>query len=514
MPRQGACLIAAVMLVTVTMPGRADAAQNPSIQVEGVIEQIQGGETVPGAVGPGAEATSLTQRPADHTDHEDTYVLRLDSGARVPLDPAVARDLPNGSTVRLTTVVPEAEAMRLASARRVDSSGKPVVVSRKDVVIAKRQPAPNGSALSRAVVSHGLAGGKALTARSVTILAKGTEGYRRATHQVHIVSVVPKGVNAAPVSGPTLRAQVAATSQYWSQQSDGGVTFSVAQVGASYTSAYRCGEDVFRFWNEAANRLRYREGANKHLVIVFPRAALASRCDYGLASVGSGVNAGGVALVSDTTWPVLAHEMGHNLGLGHAKVLRSRSQDVNLGSIPSGSRITDYGDPYDVMAASAPDRAGMLSTVQAANVGLMQAPALTEVRSGTRKVTLSPLSSMRGVRGVKATDPVTGEEYFVEYRTRSGLDARLYRNMAAGVRVLKTDPTEHESRGSVVMDATPSTSDADLAWGIPAAKTFTSRSGALRITVGAQSGTSATVTVAVSARHPAAGARSKGRTTR
>lgn len=487
-------LAAVVLLLT---GGFSAAAAHPGdayVQVEGVFERVQS-EAVP------ADAAVAPSGP-DHDSHPGEgvlHALRLDDGTRVALDGATMADVDTGSRVSVVAPVPQAVVETIGSGRPVtDEDGEQVNVPSRDIVVAKRIPADEGSSLSRAVLGSAVRTGRALRANSIKVLAAGEQGYTRGSHRVHIVSVVPRGVKASAAAAAQLRGQVASASRYWSDQSAGGVSFGVAQVGTSYTSAFKCGDDPFAFWNEAARRMNYNEGADKHLVIVFPRAALDAGCSYGLASIGSSPNSGGVVLVSDNSWPVLAHEIGHNLGLGHAKVNRSRLADVDLGGSTRG-HVEDYGDPYDVMAASAADRAGMLSTLQAANIGILQAPALAQAPTGTKAFTLAPLSSLRGLRGLKVVDPVTKEEYFVEYRTRTGRDALLYKNMAAGVRVLKADPTDYQSRASVVMDATPTGASNDHSWHIVPRGGFLSRSGNVRITVNSVAPGSASVTVTVGA---------------
>lgn len=79
--------------------------------------------------------------------------------------------------------------------------------------------------------------------------------------------------------------------------------------------------------------------------MAFPKEAAAAGCSYGLASMGQDIGSGGIASVSDVTWPVLAHEIGHNFVLAHAKSRRcSSATDVGLARVPSGCAVDEYGD--------------------------------------------------------------------------------------------------------------------------------------------------------------------------
>lgn len=424
-------------------------------------------------------------------DHEDsaelvnTTALRTDDGTFVPVTGGSVERLEGGTRVTVTAQVPQPV---VAAARAQSSTAAPdgsrVSLDRDDLREATgRAPAPATSQLSKATVAAAASSGTALRTTSARVAAAAPTTYTRGTHELTIAVVAPRGLAGATATEAQLKAQVANASAYWSQLSGGGITLRVARISPRYVSAFRCGDDVFAMWSEAAAKTGFVEGPNKHLVMSFPKEAARAGCPYGLASIGSGVNSGGVNIVSDTAWPVLAHEIGHNFGLGHAKALSCGRADANLASLPAGCRLVEYGYPWDVMAASAPDSAGMLSSAQAARVGLMSSADIVEVGDGSRTVDLKAMSSGTGVRAVRVRDPKSSAVYYVEYRVRTGRDLRLYQNVPNGVRVLQVDPTSWQQRGSVTLDATPTGKPADVTRQVPVGSTFRSFSGGVSVSV-------------------------------
>jgi len=326
-------------------------------------------------------------------------------------------------------------------------------------------------------------------------------------HQVYVALVLPAGLSAdTSLSEASARAMVARVSQFWSSQTGDKVSFVTAQVLPTYRSAYGCtGTDqaTYNMWQEALAMMPDAYGPGKHLVLVAPNGATAQGCYYGLGTIGTVEAEGNDVFVSGLNQSLLAHELGHNLGLYHSNSLRCNgTQDMPLAEFGfSGCQATEYDDLFDVMGYSGTSYGeGNLNAVHLDGMNLLpSAVRKIPANSGATTVRITPLSSNTDNRTLKITDP-SGANYFVEYRTNSGLDTVAGRNPwkpSWGVRVLRDDPDAPASAGSYELDATPtSLKSYDYNRSIPVGGTFTSASRKLTVRVAAQDPTGATLTIA------------------
>jgi hypothetical protein len=283
-----------------------------------------------------------------------------------------------------------------------------------------------------------------------------------ATDEVTVVMMIPAGGAAEP--GRTL-AQVEAAvntqvAPFWSAQTGGLVQIATAPGNdpAWIQSTVDC-SNPSALWSQAATAAGWSPGTGKHLLVYLPRNS--AGCAYGLAQVGSSLTAGGRLYVTDVAMSVIAHELGHNFGLGH-----SSGQQCDQGTESGSCRTEAYRDYYDVMGVSW-QQVGTLNAAQAVRLGLLGGGQQQTVSaSGTAATyTLSPLSGTTGVRGLKLVDP-SGVVYWLEYRTAAGQDAWLGTSgnrfgLQTGVLLHRAAPfptSAYYSDTSILLDATPSPS--------------------------------------------------------
>ncbi len=316
------------------------------------------------------------------------------------------------------------------------------------------------------------------------------------TNQVTVVMVAPRGgtpdgTELADVVD-TVNGDVAG---FWSEQTGGAVTVGVTAAHDWITTSAGCA-DPTALWDEAAARAGFRPGPGRHLLLyVTGEPRNLPGCSYALGQVGTGTASGGRLYVRDDLASLIAHELGHNFGLGHSSALQC--DGAVEGPVGDGScRTAAYRDLYDVMGASW-DRLGSLTAAQAHRLGVLPAAATRTAGPGTTTVTLAPLGGA-GVRALRFTD-ATGTDHWLEHRAAVGRDAWLagdnrYR-LDSGVLLHRSGAMPDTS---LLLDATPSAPrrwDADLQAALQPGVPVAVAGGEFTVTVGAVTPAGATVTV-------------------
>ncbi|MCW2684725.1 MAG: repeat-containing protein [Blastococcus sp.] len=276
---------------------------------------------------------------------------------------------------------------------------------------------------------------------------------------VTIALVAPAGT----VPDATTPAQVAAqvsgpVAEYWAEQSDDEVLLTVAGTHGWLRSTTAC-SDTEALWTEIAGRIGFAPAPGAHLLLVVP--ASAQQCAYGTAELGSGVHAGGNAIVRSALPSLIAQVLGNNFGL------RGSSRQECRGAVDGTTCSTEpYGDVYDVMGAPW-DEMGALNAAQAVRLGSLAADEVRDVswRESGGTYTLAPIAGDGGIRALRLTS-ASGAVHYVEFRAAIGADAYLADGRAnwAGVQtgVLVRRVVDDGTSSTMLLDGTPS-SDAGYA---------------------------------------------------
>ena len=313
------------------------------------------------------------------------------------------------------------------------------------------------------------------------------------TNQVTVVLVTPGGAARDGVTEQQIVAAVnGPVAEFWAEQTGGAVRLGVT-ASRNWTSTTAGCSDPAALWNEVAGIAGFTAGPGRHLMLYVSDAA--KDCSYALAEVGASTSTGGRMYVRDDLPSVIAHEFGHNFGLGHSSAVQCE------GTVEDGAcRTTGYRDFYDVMGVSW-SQLGALNAPQAEALGVLPADAQQTVSVGesATTVSLAPLAGGRGIRGLRLVD-AEGVAYWLELRSATGRDGWLstrnnvYR-LDVGV-LLHRAGTFPDT--SLLLDGTPGAAkgwDADLQSALPAGVPIRLSGGDFTVTVRSVDGVGAVVNV-------------------
>ena len=285
--------------------------------------------------------------------------------------------------------------------------------------------------------------------------------------------------------------QVGVTVNNWYRTvSHGRLGFSATATPWMTLPKQDCGLETAGYWKvlAAAEKQAIAHGftpsAYKHEMVYFPYDA---KCNYG--GLGS-VNDRDSWVNGEMDSRVTVHELGHNIGLNHARSAVCVDQANHQATESVKCTTNEYGDLFDAMGVPA-FGTPQFGALQMNHLGWLTGHLATPTTS--RSITLSPLEN--GIGTLAARIRVGGTEYWLEYRRPVGVDASLVWTPGAidGILIHRVGP----DGGSDLLDARPDSTKSFANAALPVGRTWTARQG-LSVKVTSASSTRAVVSLVIS----------------
>jgi hypothetical protein len=201
-----------------------------------------------------------------------------------------------------------------------------------------------------------------------------------------------------------------------------------------------------------------------HIITVFPDSEVGAT-----STCLAGVALGPRISVRVLTPAVVAHELGHSLGIDHAgslfcfradsdgRPIAASSTSFSVAEPGSACQRMEYGDDYDVMGNSSYVHTSVLNKVR---LGWLEQSVVTRwTGDGTYTVHRSGDSSAPMLLQIPRWDPADAGYFYVEYRQPFGTFDQFeeYQQVSAGVSIRYSSALDAgiANRKSILVDAAP-----------------------------------------------------------
>ena len=247
----------------------------------------------------------------------------------------------------------------------------------------------------------------------------------------------------AAISEADARAAINTSSQYWQAMSNGRLSMSVSSA-ENRSSKATSTQSYSSMMNTIAAEIGWVPSSYTALAVFVSTPTLSD------GAYGAGWSYNGTSgrvlmpLPAALTKSVLTHEFGHVLGLMHANRLRCTNGAVDTASNADGTfangtcSVEEYKDNLDLMGVSQTSQPVVSSPIYEFG-GFGSGNEVRDVGKavGKNSYQLRAWGSADDQRGLKFTDPISGETYYLELRLPVGNDAATAVGGNRGVKVVQ-----------------------------------------------------------------------------